>query len=332
MKLREDYPQEEIIGYFYNPNIHPIYEYEARYIDTKRSCDILGITLIKGEYEYNKWYKMTKKFAGEPERGARCQKCFDIRFLKTALMAKKLGQKIISTTLLMSPKKNFNDLVFSMERICKKFDLDFIAPDYRKNSGTQKQFLIAKELNLYHQNYCGCYYGLNSYKSFNVENQESIENSSLPSSPKDRFELFSKVYEKFQNNEEIKISKKQILNYRLLYGKVSINNCVVDSAVLIYSHFNKARIKFVVDEICDEFIAGDVILLSIKRFNEMTNNNFKTLKEIKNINFYEQIRIREKIVNEFLLNPIIILNNQFSGDILIQMKDEIFPDVIDYLK
>ncbi|WP_413227512.1 epoxyqueuosine reductase QueH, partial [Campylobacter coli] len=42
----------KIIGYFYDPNIHPLSEYELRFLDVKRSCDKLGIKLYKGEYEY----------------------------------------------------------------------------------------------------------------------------------------------------------------------------------------------------------------------------------------------------------------------------------------
>lgn len=51
-ELRKTYPDEKIIGYFYDPNIHPLSEYELRFLDVKRSCDKLGIKLYKGEYEY----------------------------------------------------------------------------------------------------------------------------------------------------------------------------------------------------------------------------------------------------------------------------------------
>ncbi|TEY29612.1 diacylglucosamine hydrolase like protein, partial [Campylobacter sp. CH185] len=32
-ELRKTYPDEKIIGYFYDPNIHPLSEYELRFLD-----------------------------------------------------------------------------------------------------------------------------------------------------------------------------------------------------------------------------------------------------------------------------------------------------------
>jgi predicted adenine nucleotide alpha hydrolase (AANH) superfamily ATPase len=49
--MRESYPQVELIGFFYDPNIHPYSEYYLRLLDVKRSCEILGIELIEGEYD-----------------------------------------------------------------------------------------------------------------------------------------------------------------------------------------------------------------------------------------------------------------------------------------
>ena len=45
-KLRTDYPDEKLIGYFYDPNIHPYSEYHLRLLEVRRSCQMLGIELI----------------------------------------------------------------------------------------------------------------------------------------------------------------------------------------------------------------------------------------------------------------------------------------------
>lgn len=325
-RLRKDYPNEEIVGYFYNPNIHPLSEYETRYIDVKRSCEMLNIKLIKGEWEYDKWYKMTKKFALEPERGKRCLKCFDIRILKTALMAKKLGKKTITTTLLMSPKKSISDLASSLEFISKKFNLNFIAPDFRKNGGSNEQFELARVDKLYHQNYCGCFYANDKELLF-----EDINGAKLPNSSAQRYEIFSLIYNKFIKKEEFDIKKEKILNYRLLWGKVSCNDSVIDSFVLYNSHFKKEINKFEIKEFVDEFYTNkdEINLISLDKFNKINNSDFKNLKELKkNFSLNDQINFRFKFCGAFSLSPIIILNDKFKGKFLIQMKSEIFLDTI----
>ena len=63
--------------YFYNPNIHPIEEYEIRKDENKRFCDKLGFEFIDADYDKDNWFKRVKGLENEPERGKRCTKCFD---------------------------------------------------------------------------------------------------------------------------------------------------------------------------------------------------------------------------------------------------------------
>ena len=37
-RLQEEYPNEELVGFFYDPNIHPYSEYKLRLYDVKFSC------------------------------------------------------------------------------------------------------------------------------------------------------------------------------------------------------------------------------------------------------------------------------------------------------
>ena len=151
---------EPLVAYFYDPNIHPYSEYLLRLLDVKRVCDKLGIKLYEGEYDYERWLLGAKGLENEPEKGARCEFCFDFRMEKTAEFAMQIGEKSLTTTLLMSPKKSHAQLTASMQKICAKFGLNFIAPDFRKNGGTNEQFALAKQDRLYHQNYCGCKYSI----------------------------------------------------------------------------------------------------------------------------------------------------------------------------
>ena len=45
------------IVYFYNPNIHPIEEYEIRKDENKKFCDKLGFEFIDADYDKDNWFK-----------------------------------------------------------------------------------------------------------------------------------------------------------------------------------------------------------------------------------------------------------------------------------
>jgi len=72
-------------------------------------------------------------------------------------MAKSLNEKIWTSTLLISPKKSIEQLRAVGEEISKEYNIKFIAPDYRKDCGTQEQNIVAKRDKLYRQDYCRMY-------------------------------------------------------------------------------------------------------------------------------------------------------------------------------
>lgn len=92
-KLQKDYPDEKLTGFFYDPNIHPYSEYQLRLLDVRRSCKMLGIDLLEGEYDYENWLNAVRGLEKEPEKGARCEVCFDKRFSVSAKKALELGEK-----------------------------------------------------------------------------------------------------------------------------------------------------------------------------------------------------------------------------------------------
>ena len=73
--------------YFYNPNIHPFDEYELRKEENIRFAEKIGMPIIDADYDRDEWFVRTKGQENEPERGARCTTCFDMRFQKTAQYA-----------------------------------------------------------------------------------------------------------------------------------------------------------------------------------------------------------------------------------------------------
>ena len=63
--------------YFYNPNIHPLEEYEIRKEENKRFCEKLGFDFIDADYDKDNWFQRVKGLENEPERGKRCTVWYD---------------------------------------------------------------------------------------------------------------------------------------------------------------------------------------------------------------------------------------------------------------
>jgi predicted adenine nucleotide alpha hydrolase (AANH) superfamily ATPase len=64
--------------------------------------------------------------------------------------------KSFTTSLPISPHKNFNKIKDIGNQVAKKYDIEFVAFDFKKKDGFLKTNKISKELGLYRQNYCGC--------------------------------------------------------------------------------------------------------------------------------------------------------------------------------
>ena len=73
--------------------------------DVKRTCEMLGIELLEGDYELEKFLDKAKGKELLGEKSERCFECFDLRLEASALKAFELGEKKFTTTLLTSPKK-----------------------------------------------------------------------------------------------------------------------------------------------------------------------------------------------------------------------------------
>ncbi|MGC8868778.1 MAG: epoxyqueuosine reductase QueH [Sulfurihydrogenibium sp.] len=252
-KLKEDYPNSEIVGYFYDPNIHPEEEFELRWIETKRVCDDLGIECIKGDYELERWLNAVKGYENEPERGERCTICHDLRLSKSAQVAKQLGCNKITTVLMMSPKKDFEVLKEVGEKVADEYGLEFLAVDFRKNGGTQIMNQLSKESQLYHQNYCGCIYGLFGQRK-NVEFYPELVSFGKGRLAGSREELlFTKQVRLFAESLGLKCKEEEFsfIGWRVLSSSVKLNKDYVDHKVLPYSATIKGIVRATVLDIKD---------------------------------------------------------------------------------
>ena len=140
----------EPVGFWYNPNIHPVTEYRARkntLIDYAR--DIHMKLYIKNEYGLRKFIDHVY-----PNYAGRCAYCYELRLMETARFAAEYGFKAICSTLFISPYQNHELLKTTAQRAADSYGGEFLYRDFRPyfKEGRER----AKALDLYRQRYCGC--------------------------------------------------------------------------------------------------------------------------------------------------------------------------------
>jgi len=179
-----EYPYQSLLkdkidftGYFYNPNIQPVWEYKRRkqtlqefaksqsipiqYSDP--SEDLIQLNTLSFE---NKWN------AFSPEE--RCRNCYRIRLDRTARFAAENGFEAFSSTLLGSIYQNHELLCETAKEVAKKHEIDFYNRDFREGFRIGQN--LAKEQGLYRQKFCGCICSLN---------QSALKSKIMASMPRD---------------------------------------------------------------------------------------------------------------------------------------------------
>jgi predicted adenine nucleotide alpha hydrolase (AANH) superfamily ATPase len=151
--LKEDF---EPVAFFYNPNIYPFDEYNKRLDALKMLCEYHDVELVVSEYDNDFYEQEMKEYKTFNEGSQRCLKCFDLRLKKTCLEALKREIMYFTTTLSISPHKNFQAIKQIGDNLAKEYQLGFLDYNFKKKDGFLKTLNIAKNLNLYRQNYCGC--------------------------------------------------------------------------------------------------------------------------------------------------------------------------------
>jgi len=340
-KLQQEFPDEKLIGFFYDPNIHPYSEYQLRYLDVQRSCKKLGIELIEGQYDYEAWMDAVRGLEKEPEKGARCAVCFDRRFEVSAYKALELGEKSITTTLLVSPLKSQEQLKKSGDAFYDSHGVEFIAFDYRKNGGSNDQSRVSKEEQLYRQDYCGCLFGLSMQRDqqhrLMDEMFSPISHQILPASIEERLELYNKRMELEDQGIHYRIIKERFLNYRLIRSSITIDKKVIPSYPLMYSTINRNATEGKIDfEIDGQFFLNreEVRFITLKTFNTLTSSVYKSTKELMfNAPTMEtEITLRSHLTRSaFNTSAIIIVDEIPSTKISLILETKRYDDTRDKL-
>jgi epoxyqueuosine reductase len=146
-----------LVGYYFNPNIYPFEEYSKRLESAEKIAGIMNFPIISSPYSPEKWLEDTAKLSKEPEGGKRCEVCFRIRLQGTYDYMQEIGFNVFTTTLTIGPQKSAE----TVNRIGREIGGDkFLVKNFKKQGGFQRANQLAKQLQIYRQNYCGCIYSI----------------------------------------------------------------------------------------------------------------------------------------------------------------------------
>jgi epoxyqueuosine reductase len=144
--------KNEVVGYFFNPNIHPYQEYQKRLDALKQYSENIHLDVIyRDDYLLEEFLRNVSHRVEE-----RCGYCYRVRLEATAREAKGKGFDQFSTTLLQSTHQNHALIRETAEQVAGEIGIPFYYEDFR--IGWKKGVEISKAMGLYRQQYCGCIY------------------------------------------------------------------------------------------------------------------------------------------------------------------------------
>ena len=147
--------------FYYNPNITDPQEYAHRKSEQIRLLEELRrqgteVAFIDADYDPQNFFEAVKGLENEPEGGARCAVCFEMRLRRTAIYAAEHGFDCFDTTLTVSPYKNYDVISSIGRRISEETGIEYLSGNYKKKDGYRRSVELSKKYGLYRQHFCGC--------------------------------------------------------------------------------------------------------------------------------------------------------------------------------
>ncbi len=149
----------DITLYYSNSNIYPQTEYQRRYEELLEFIQQSNhnIKVVEKPYQPIPYLHQLSIYGNIKEGGKRCFLCYSLRMEDARKYANDNNFDYWTTVLSISPHKNsqwINEIGSTMSNEkCK-----FLHCDLKKDNGYAKSTKLAREYNLYRQNYCGCIY------------------------------------------------------------------------------------------------------------------------------------------------------------------------------
>ncbi len=171
----------DLTGLWFNPNIHPHEEYIQRLDSLKKHAKTLLIkdVIYPEEYRPDDFFSIfrTSDSSGSstgipndvdeiaPLFPDRCISCYRLRLEKTAEQASEYNFDAFTTTLLISPYQNFDQISLVGKELADRYNIAFHLTDFRPYFS--KSMAAAREIGTYRQKYCGCIYSMKERSSNN---------------------------------------------------------------------------------------------------------------------------------------------------------------------
>jgi predicted adenine nucleotide alpha hydrolase (AANH) superfamily ATPase len=141
-----------LLGLFYNPNIHPFSEYLMRRRAMEEYSQPAGVPVIfPPEDEMESFFRQVASREQD-----RCRICYQMRLGRAAEAALAEHCHAFSTTLLISPYQKHELLREVGLEVASKTGVPFYYRDLRPGWKWSRE--QARQLGLYRQTYCGCLY------------------------------------------------------------------------------------------------------------------------------------------------------------------------------
>ncbi|NMB92022.1 MAG: epoxyqueuosine reductase QueH [Parcubacteria group bacterium] len=156
---------EDIVLYFYNPNIFPRAEYDKRLEALKTIAKIYHLKLIVGTYEHQNWLEYLRNSLEKPlnsyqENQERCLKCFEFRLKQAIHWAAENHFEEWATTLSVNRFKDTNFINKYSQQLSQQFGIKYLPLNLDPYKTYQRERELVKAYNIYSQKYCGCEFSL----------------------------------------------------------------------------------------------------------------------------------------------------------------------------
>jgi len=165
-RLREE--GHKVVLFFSNSNIDTREEFDRRLEALRQLAEADGVEVVADEYDHGDWLEQVASgYESEPEKGARCARCFRFSLMRAARYAAANGLEAFTTSLTVSPHK-VSPMVFAAGKDAAwavsvapcgggaAAAPAFLEVDFKKADGFLRSLRRSAELGLYRQDYCGC--------------------------------------------------------------------------------------------------------------------------------------------------------------------------------
>lgn len=149
----------EITLLYYNPNIQPREEYDLRLENQRKVLAAMPeVHILECNYDGEAYDEAVRGLEAEPEGGARCTACFELRLEESARLAAEGEFDYFCTTLTVSPHKDAQRINAIGQALGERYGVQWLPSDFKKREGYKQSIQLSQELGLYRQDYCGCLY------------------------------------------------------------------------------------------------------------------------------------------------------------------------------